>query len=66
MTVSLLTRTAFVTVATGAVLLSGLTVAGAASAKPVDDSVSTTTTVSSDSSVLKRPTATVTHGRKIG
>jgi outer membrane murein-binding lipoprotein Lpp len=61
MTASLLARTAFVTAATGAVLLSGLTVAGGASAAAPDKSTS-----ASDTAVLKSSQFTVPHGRKIG
>lgn len=64
MTVALLARSAVLTVATGAVLLSGMTVAGAASAAPAkDDRGSTSST--KDSKMLKSPTLTVPHGRKL-
>jgi tetrahydromethanopterin S-methyltransferase subunit E len=64
MTASLLARTAFVTAATGAVLLSGLTVAGAAGATETDVKVKSPS--ASDTAVLKAPQLTVPHGRKLG
>lgn len=65
MTVLLLARTAVVTAATGAVLLSGLTVAGAASAVPSDVERGDKSTGSANK-VLNQPTLTVPHGRKLG
>ena len=63
MSVLLLARTAVVTAVTGAVLLSGLTVAGAASAAPdKDDSGSKSV---NENKSLNSPTVTVPHGRKI-
>jgi hypothetical protein len=66
MTASLLARTAFVTAATGAVLLSGLTVAGGASAAEPDESLKDKSSSASSTAVLKAPQLTVPHGRKIG
>ncbi len=67
MTVLLLARTAVVTALTGAVLLSGLIVAGAASAAP--DAVDRTVKASvsdNEHKVLNQPSLTVPHGRKLG
>lgn len=66
MTVLLLARTAVVTAVTGAVLLSGLTVAGGAAAKPTTETDATVTTTVSDSKVLTKSSLTVPHGRKLG
>jgi hypothetical protein len=65
MTASLLARTAIVTAATGALLLSGLTVAGAASAE-VATEATRTSPPASDTAILKSPQLTVPHGRKLG
>lgn len=67
MTASRIARTAFVTAATGAVLLSSLAVAGAASAAASSDSPGAFTTPPASSvAVLSVPTFTDPHGRKIG
>jgi hypothetical protein len=66
MTASLLARTAFVTAATGAVLLSGLTVAGAAGATETEESLKVKSNSASSTAVLKAPQLTVPHGRKLG
>ena len=65
MTVLLLARSAVVTAATGAVLLSGLTVAGAASAATADAERGDRST-GSVNKVLNQPAMTVPHGRKLG
>ena len=67
MTVLLLARTAAVTVATGAVLLTGLAVAGAASAGTQTDSPrGFETPPASATAIMSAPKITVPHGRKIG
>ena len=66
MTASLLARTAFVTAATGAVLLSGLTVSSAASATETDETLKVKSSSASSTAVLKAPQLTVPHGRKLG
>ena len=67
MTASLLARTAVLTAATGAVLLSGLTVAGAASAGTHTDSPrGFNAPPASAEAVLSAPKLTVPHGRKLG
>ncbi len=67
MTASRIARTAFVTAATGAVLLGSLTLAGAASATASSDSPAAFTTPPASSvAVLLMPKITVPHGRKIG
>ena len=64
MSVLLLARTAVVTAVTGAVLLSGLTVAGAASAESDKDDRGTKSV--SENKVLNAPVLTVPHGRRLG
>lgn len=69
MTASTILRTAFTAAATGAVLLTSFTVAGAASAAPAPKTTTTTTTTTTvpvSSAVLKSPRLTETLGRKIG
>ena len=67
MTVLLLARTAVLTVATGAVLAAGLTVAGAAGASTdVDSPRGFDTPRMSDTAVLNAPKVTLPHGRKLG
>ena len=67
MTVLLLARSAVLTVATGAVLLGGLTVAGAASAEqPEQSGRSVTAPPANENAVLRAPGLTQPHGRKIG
>lgn len=65
MTASLLTRSAVTAAVTGAVLLAGLSGAGAASAR-TDDGPGAGKPPVSDKQVLKRPSLTDPHGRKIG
>jgi hypothetical protein len=65
MTASLLTRSAVTAAVTGAVLLAGLTGAGAASATS-DDGPGAGKPAANEKQVLKRPSLTDPHGRKIG
>jgi hypothetical protein len=65
MTISLLARTAFVSAATGAVLLGSLTVAGAAGAAGTSADGGKQP-AASDTAILKAPKLVVPHGRKLG